>query len=386
MATPIRPSRLPGPAALLAAAALLTAGPAAFGGVKEDVAAVVAVGPKGAGAAGAADAVRRLAAGPPDTLPALFAAFPDAGPVGRNLLAGAAQSVAENIPPADLAARLAAVLNAPRLHPDAAALAYELLERADADAAAAYLAAGGLESDSPPVRRAAVAARLAALGEDAPVAEATALLEKTLDRDQVEALAKRLDAAGSPVDLPRHFGFLTNWQLVGPFEHHGGVGWDRTLPPERTPGAFDPDATFPTDYPGVGEVVAWQPILTDEDFGTLDVAGDLENWKGSAVLLARGYDAPAAGPVTFRIGTPNAFKLYLNGDLVFARPEYHRGTRMDQYVIPAEVRAGRNVLMVKLLQNEQEQSWAQDYQMQFRVTDPTGAALREPTDRPGETE
>ncbi|NNJ27913.1 hypothetical protein LzC2_40240 [Planctomycetes bacterium LzC2] len=194
----------------------------------------------------------------------------------------------------------------------------------------------------------------------------------------METIAERLDKAGEPVDLKRQFGFLTDWQLVGPFDHRDGIAWDRTLPPEETPGRFDPDATFPSNHPDAGDVVTWQPLETDEDFGTLDIAGDLTNWKGSAVMLAREYDAPAAGPVAFRIGTPNAFKLYLNGELVFARPEYHRGTKMDQYVIPAEVNAGRNVLLVKLLQNEQEQSWAQQYQMQFRVTDPTGAAFREP--------
>ena len=99
-------------------------------------------------------------------------------------------------------------------------------------------------------------------------------------------------------------------------------------------------------------------------------------------MLARRFDAPAAGPVTFRIGTPNAFKLYLNGELLFARPEYHRGTRMDQYLIPATLRAGENLIAVKLLQNEQEQSWAQAYQWQFRVTDASGAAVREPGSSP----
>ncbi len=264
------------------------------------------------------------------------------------------------------------------MHPEAAALAFDLLQTADPTAAELYLARRGLDSPAPTIRRAAVAAALAKLADDAEPAALRTLLDRTLDRDQVETIADRLKAAGDPVDLPRQFGFLTNWQIAGPFEHHGDTAWDRTLPPEETPGAFDPDATFATTYPDAGDLVTWQPLIADDDFGTLDIAGDLENWKGSAVALARRYDAPAAGPVTFRIGTPNAFKLYLNGALVFARPEYHRGTRMDQYIIPATVRAGSNVLMLKLLQNEQEQSWAQRYQMQFRVTDPTGAALREP--------
>ena len=374
--------------AFAVAAGLLTLGPPAFAraGFEEDLATVTAVGQKGEGGAAAVPAVERLSGAPADRLPALFAAMGDAGPIGRNLLSGAAQAVADGLEPAELKPLLAMPLAARDTHPEAAALAFTLLDQAAPDAAAAYLARSGLNSPAPPVRRAAVAAALTELGDGGNPEALQALLDRTLDRDQVETIADRLKAAGEPVDLSRQFGFLTNWQLVGPFDHRGGIAWDRTLPPEETPGWFDPDATFPTQYPDVGGTVAWQPLTTDEDFGTLDVAGDLSNWKGSAVMLAREYKAPAAGPVTFRIGTPNAFKLYLNGELVFARPEYHRGTRMDQYVIPAEVASGRNVLMVKLLQNEQEDSWAQDYQMQFRVTDASGAAVREPNPSAGASE
>ena len=365
--------------ALAVAAGLLTLGPSASAraGFEEDLAAVVAVGPMGEGAAAAVPAMERLSGAPADRLPALFAAVGDAGPIGRNLLSGAAQAVADGVGPAELKPLLAVPLAARDTHPEAAALAYDLLNRADPDAAAEYLARSGLNSPAPPVRRAAVAAALAKLGDGDDPEALQSLLDRTLDRDQVETIADRLKEAGEPVDLQRQFGFLTNWQLVGPFDHRGGIAWDRTLPPEETPGRFDPDATFPTRYPDAGGTVAWQPLTTDEDFGTLDIAGDLSNWKGSAVMLAREYHAPAAGPVTFRIGTPNAFKLYLNGELVFARPEYHRGTRMDQYVIPAQADLGRNVLMLKLLQNEQEDSWAQRYQMQFRVTDAAGAAVRD---------
>ncbi|MEM9703347.1 MAG: hypothetical protein AAF907_12975, partial [Planctomycetota bacterium] len=176
----------------------------------------------------------------------------------------------------------------------------------------------------------------------------------------------------------QQFGFLTDWRIVGPFDHREDIAWEPTLPPEETPGSINPDARFPTKYPDVGETVGWQTIAADGDEGMLDIAGDLENWTGSAVVLARDYQVPRGGPIVFRIGTPNAFKLYLNGELVFARPEYHRGTKMDQYLIPATVNEGKNFLMVKLLQNEQEQSWAQKYQLQLRVTDRSGVPLREP--------
>jgi hypothetical protein len=76
-----------------------------------------------------------------------------------------------------------------------------------------------------------------------------------------------------------------------------------------------------------------------------------------------------------RLGTPNAWKLWVNGELVFEREEYHRSTRMDQFRIPVSLRAGDNTIMLKVCQNEQEQDWAQDYTYQLRVCDSGGVAI-----------
>ena len=77
----------------------------------------------------------------------------------------------------------------------------------------------------------------------------------------------------------------------------------------------------------------------------------------------------------FRLAIPNAWKLWLNGQPLFGREEYHRGKSFDQYVVPGRLKAGRNVILLKVLQNEQTESWAQRYEFQFRVTDPAGAAV-----------
>jgi hypothetical protein len=48
---------------------------------------------------------------------------------------------------------------------------------------------------------------------------------------------------------------------------------------------------------------------------------------------------------------------------------------MDQYVSPAVLRPGRNVILVKVCQNEQTQSWAREWSFQLRVCDATGGAV-----------
>jgi hypothetical protein len=41
----------------------------------------------------------------------------------------------------------------------------------------------------------------------------------------------------------------------------------------------------------------------------------------------------------------------------------------------ARLRAGKNVILLKVCQNEQSEDWAQTWQFQFRVCDATGTAI-----------
>ena len=76
-----------------------------------------------------------------------------------------------------------------------------------------------------------------------------------------------------------------------------------------------------------------------------------------------------------RLGCKNAWKVWLNGDLLFGRDEYHRGMKIDQYIMDAGLRAGRNDIVVKICQNEQVEDWTIEWEFQLRVCDETGKAI-----------
>ncbi len=80
-------------------------------------------------------------------------------------------------------------------------------------------------------------------------------------------------------------------------------------------------------------------------------------------------------PVEIRFGCINAIKVFLNGKEVFAREEYHHGDRFDQYTARGTLKAGKNEILVKVCQNNQTDSWAQDWQFQLRLADATGGAV-----------
>ena len=145
-------------------------------------------------------------------------------------------------------------------------------------------------------------------------------------------------------------------------------GFPIAYPPEQ-------EIDLAAEYEGQLGPVSWEPIASDDDYGVVDIGNQIENYKGSVMYATTTYNSAREQQVEFRLGTPNAWKLWVNGDLVFQREEYHRSTRMDQYKIPVTLNSGPNTILLKVCQNEQTQPWAQDYLFQLRVCDSTGVAI-----------
>ena len=109
-------------------------------------------------------------------------------------------------------------------------------------------------------------------------------------------------------------------------------------------------------------------------------------WKGDCVRglrsLGAGEDLAGDQTVEFRLTTPNAWKLWVNGKMLFGREEYHRTPSslvMDLYRVPVKLKAGKNRILLKICQNEQDDDWAQRYEFRIRVCDETGSAVRPET-------
>lgn len=305
--------------------------------------------------------------------------FRKASPVGENWLRNAFEQIdsdltaaKKTIPPKVLEGFIADVSNAPA----ARRLAYESLRRQD-PAAEARLIPGLLLDPSPEFRRDAVAL----LVKEATAVEgpaAIALYRKAFSgavhEDQVKQISEALRKAGETVDISRHFGFVSSWMIAGPFDNREEKGFAVAYAPEAEITADGPDLA--REYDGMdAKKVRWQAIETSDDFGVVDIAKQIENYKGSAMYASAVWNSSAAQTLQVRLGTPNAWKLWVNGKLVFEREEYHRSSQMDQYAVPISLQAGRNIIALKICQNEQTQDWAQKYQYQLRICDTTGAGV-----------
>ena len=121
------------------------------------------------------------------------------------------------------------------------------------------------------------------------------------------------------------------WQVIGPFDNTGTKGFDTVFPPEKE---IELDAT----YDGKSGPVKWQPFESTDDYGKLDFNKPLGMQKEATGYAVTTFDSPAERDAELRLGCKNAWKVWLNGELLFGRDEYHRGQQMDQYKteVPAE--------------------------------------------------
>ena len=338
---------------------------------------IKAVGREGQGNVQAAQALRELTQADATVLPTILSSFDGANPLAANWLRSAVETIADRqissgkpLPSAELEKFIRDESQDPR----ARRLAFDWLAKVD-NTLADRLIPNMLRDPSPDFRRDAVSRlvdRASELQKQKQEKQAVAAYRQALggatDEDQVKAIVKPLRALGQEVALQKHFGFLAGWQVIGPFDNRDKIGFAAVYPPEKK-------IDLKAKYKGQLGDVGWEPHATQDEYGIFDIAKSIKNHKGSVMYATTEFSISKQRSVEFRLGTPNAWKLWLNGKLLFGRDEYHRGTKLDQYRVAAELQPGKNTILLKICQNEQTDSWAQRYQFQIRVCAASGIAV-----------
>ncbi|MDB5311537.1 MAG: hypothetical protein JWO38_5739 [Gemmataceae bacterium] len=309
--------------------------------------------------------------------PALFPtleAIDDANPTAANWLRTAAGAIAEGETkagrplPAD---KLEGFIKDTKNAPSARRIAYELLIAQDKTAADRILP-GLLNDPGADLRRDAIAAELDKLEKAARPTVKTDL-EKLFafarDPDQVDAIAKKLAGYGVAVNVSEHFAFVTHYRLAGPFESSQGKALTLSHAPETDPAAAGP-------FKGKGGIdVTWKPCVTADKTGAVDLNEVVGKIKDAAVYARAEVVAEKDTPCEIRVASPNAVRIFLNGKNLFEREEYHHGSSLDHHIGKGVLKAGTNVVVLKVGQNNQSDSWAQTWKFQLRICDATGGKL-----------
>jgi hypothetical protein len=241
-----------------------------------------------------------------------------------------------------------------------------------------------VDDPSPELRFEAVELRLKRLESsaagtvDTKLAEYAKLLQSARLPEQIQAIAKKLEEAGQKVDLLKHFGFMSQWQAVGPFDNTNQAGFNVAYAPEKEYSAGKL-ASLKLDglkYDGKEKGLTWKQVETTDAEGKIDLNAAFANAKGAIVYAVGNFQAAQSGPAEIRIGSHNAVKVWVNGKPVIERDVYHAGGQIDQYIAPIELKAGSNSILLKVCQNEQTEQWAQSWYFQIRISDSSGLAIQ----------
>lgn len=357
----------------LLSALVFAAARLASANLDESVARLTGIGPEGAGNEAASAAWREVVGAGPTALPQVLAAAGKGSAVADNWLRLAGDAIVDAATHAKQPLPLAEIESFCRETTHAAPgrqLAFDLLRVAD-PARAEKLEAALLKDPVQELRRGAVQ-RVIDSAKGQPDAEAKAIYLRALadvrDEDQTKFLAGELKKRGEKVDLNRHFGFLMKWNVIGPFDNTERAGFDKVFPPER-------EIRLGAEYDGKSGKVKWKPFTSDEELGKIDLnkpLGMLKEVTGYAVTT---FDSPEERDAELRLGCKDAWKVWLNGELLFGRDEYHRGQQMDQYRMKCHLKKGANTVLVKACQNEQKEQWTVEWEFQLRLCDSAGTAL-----------
>ena len=253
-------------------------------------------------------------------------------------------------------------------------VAYEWIVQVEPQRKSAILEKS-LNDPSLEIRREAVEFALdsATRVEESSLENALEIYRSTLvsarDIDQIDSITESIRRLGGTVDLPSHFGFLMDWHLIGPFDNSGKSGFDVAYGPEEA-------IKLQGEEEGKSGSVKWFKHSTEDPYGLVDLNSIMpEKYKGAIVYAYSTFHMDSEKDVEIRLGCINGNKVWINGKLISSNHVYHANTSIDQYIAKTTMRAGVNEILVKVAQNEQEESWAQRWQFQLRICDQYGTAV-----------
>ncbi|MEO2047717.1 MAG: hypothetical protein ABGX16_14225 [Pirellulales bacterium] len=316
-----------------------------------------------------------VAQGKADQITTILAAMDDIGPLAENWLRAAVDTIAERelrnskrLPKEELRQFVIDLSNPSR----ARRTAFEWLIQID-PAARDRLLPKMVEDSSLELRHDAIAQLIVeaekAANDDLKRAHYRRSFTAARDLTQTVQCVKSLEKLGDSQDLEKHFGYVTEWTMIGPFDNTQGAGFDKIFPPEHK-------LDFAKQYQGKHDLVRWQSYRSEfqrlEKIGLVDLNEILIEAKGVTAYLAVTFNSAKKQKVQCRYETVNATKLWINGELLIRKNIYHMGGEFDQYISPATFLPGKNTILLKICQNEQTESWARPWNFRFRITDVLG--------------
>lgn len=155
--------------------------------------------------------------------------------------------------------------------------------------------------------------------------------------NSLSGIEKERPLSGFGIDFnqARDCGYLIEWKVSIPYENSDGNGIDEKYPPEE----------FGAAEEGGSE---WKTLEADKPDGKLDLEPFADGKTNFSIYARHILDSPETKKVSIRYSTQKTGKVWLNGVEIGRFPINDDGGDVpDKYEMTAELKPGRNVLLVK---------------------------------------
>lgn len=184
-----------------------------------------------------------------------------------------------------------------------------------------------------------------------------------------QARAKNYLSAGywSTHDLPRaqftwdKMNFITDWQVVGPFDNERGDGFERAFEPETT-------IDLAGHYRGKEREIGWRRLQVKPNFGSIDLHSVMRPNEESLAYALTWLRVDKDTPAALQWGSDESAAIWINDGKVYSR-DIERSGRFDQDIVPIKLFKGWNKVLVKT--TTQQYGWS----FSVRLTDLAGQPL-----------
>jgi hypothetical protein len=164
----------------------------------------------------------------------------------------------------------------------------------------------------------------------------------------LEVIGKAPQASGSEMAFvslnfePSNRRFITDWNLIGPFDAPDMSYLKMAYPPER-------EIDFSKTYPGKGNSpLQWRKIKA-EPSGFMRLENRITPSERGIVYGIIYVFSPENKDILMLVGSDDGVRLWLNRELIHTNPAY-RGAYPDQDRVQATLKKGWNTLLIKVLQ------------------------------------
>ena len=177
-----------------------------------------------------------------------------------------------------------------------------------------------------------------------------------------EQAAERLAAMGVDAkSLAQRQGFLTDWEIIGPFPNPDGAAFNRSFLDEA-----GCTGEMPVEFEGT--TYTWIPVETESLPAVVVLHELLEPSEHVAAYAYTEFSLPEPREVLFLIGSDDGCEFWVNGEKLHA-VDTPRGLTVDEDRVSASLVEGTNRVLIKVLQG------GVDWQFCVRVVDLEGKPL-----------